>query len=63
MTMDELLASYDPIDMEYKNMFPDMDGYQEVNKGYSFIPDEEELDKIFIIPARRIRGVEAEETE
>lgn len=53
MTLDELLASYDPIDVKFMEQF--RDGYipihREIDPKYlSFIPTKEEVEKILVIP-------------
>ena len=62
MTIDELLASYDPADLEYDEWF----GYETENKAnhlFSFIPTKEECEEIFLINelkqllARRINEI------
>lgn len=48
MTIDELLASYDSVDLEYNKQF----GYEIENKTnhlFSFIPTKEECEEIFLI--------------
>lgn len=48
MTIDELLASYDSVDLEYNKQF----GHGIENKTnhlFSFIPTEEECEEIFLI--------------
>lgn len=48
MTIDELLASYDPADLEYDEWL----GHETENKTnhlFSFIPTKEECEEIFLI--------------
>lgn len=52
MTFDELLASYDPIDIEYKKRFFNdcIPIRREINPKYtSFIPSKEEAEKILLL--------------
>lgn len=70
MNIVELLASYDPVDLEYKERFhdsgewysgvEDRGGYvftgREMKAGYmSFIPKREEAEKILLEPLRRLQ--------
>ena len=48
MNMEELLASYDSVDVEYMNRFEEE---KEKSKLFSFIPTKEEAEKIFCIKA------------
>ena len=61
MSMVELLAGYDPVDLEYKERFHDSgECYvftgREMKAGYmSFIPKREEAEKILLGPLRRLQ--------
>lgn len=48
MNIDELLASYDSIDVEYMNRFKE-EKEKEKSKLFSFIPTKEETEEIFCI--------------
>ena len=48
MTIDELLASYDPADLEYDERF-DHETENKANHLFSFIPTKEECEEIFLI--------------
>lgn len=48
MNIDELLASYDLIDIEYMSRFREEEK-KEKSKLFSFIPTEEEAEEIFCI--------------
>ena len=48
MSMEELLASYDSVDVEYMNRFEEE---KEKSKLFSFIPTKEEAEEIFCIKA------------
>lgn len=52
MTFDELLESYDPIDVEYKKQFYDdaVSIHRQIDPKYvSFIPSKEEAEKILLV--------------
>lgn len=58
MTFDELLASYDERDREFKKRFirKDKSKVRPVNSHYfAFIPTKEECEKILLDPLRRLR--------
>lgn len=70
MNFDELLASYDPIDLEYRTRFHDPDEWypgvedrggkiftgRTIKASYmSFIPDREEVEKLLLEPLRRLQ--------
>ena len=50
MNMEELLASYDSVDVEYMNRFREEEE-KEKSKLFSFIPTKEEAEEIFCIKA------------
>ena len=50
MNMEELLASYDSVDVEYMNRFREEEE-KEKSKLFSFIPTKEEVEEIFCIKA------------
>lgn len=60
MNIDELLSSYDEIDRKYRARFNDSETvvYRKPdNDLFSFIPNKEELDNIFLEPISRMRLV------
>lgn len=62
MNIDELLASYDPIDIEYKNRFGfGKEESVQRKSSFSFIPNREEVEEILLDPLRRMQGAETEE--
>ena len=58
MNIDELLASYDPIDMEYTESFNEAD--KKSNPRFSFIPTKEECEDILLAPLRAMVEVTEE---
>lgn len=48
MNIDELLASYDLVDVEYMSKFRE-EGEKEKSKLFSFVPTKEEAEEIFCI--------------
>ena len=60
--IDEILASYDPIDMKYESHFPiEQESIEEIikqrydSKYFSFIPTVEEVERIFLEPLKNIK--------
>lgn len=57
MNIEELLASYDPVDVEYMSRFREEEK-KERSKLFSFIPTKEEVEEILLINRLKERMID-----